>query len=229
MSAIGEAGGGVDTLPRCRSASTLAGDLSLDHSASLHDRLRRDTAAVHDELERQLDLLNPGLSLARYVSVLRAFFGFYQPLEESLKLLLPAAPPLGFSPPNRTPLLVRDLRDLGYSADEIAELPHCKDTPPMTRLEHLAGALYVLEGANLGAKIITKGLEKNLSLQRGSGATFFAQGAYDSSNRWRLTLRWLAHVSLMQDICVIEIASSAREVFISLSRWTALSVQRVVR
>lgn len=189
-------------------------------SADLRDTLRRDTEAVHAGLEEQLDLLNPTLSLTRYKAILRAFLGFYEPLETALKPLLPAAPPLGFAPPNKTPLLVRDLHYLGLSPGEIRELPRCDYTPRISRIEHLAGAVYVLEGASLGAKVVARALDKNLNLQSDTGAAFFSQGACGSSTRWKQTLRWLRQLSLSKNICVNELVGSARSVFTGLSRWT---------
>ena len=48
---------------------------------SVRQRLKRETAAVHQHLEAQLGLLDPGLDVPRYLRVLGTFYGFYVPVE----------------------------------------------------------------------------------------------------------------------------------------------------
>ena len=47
------------------------------NETSLRQRLKRETAAVHQHLEAQLGLLDPGLDMPRYLRVLGTFYGFY--------------------------------------------------------------------------------------------------------------------------------------------------------
>src|SRR5436309_11385975 len=51
------------------------------NESSLRQRLKRETAAVHQHLEDQLALLDPGLDVPRYLRVLERFYGFYVPVE----------------------------------------------------------------------------------------------------------------------------------------------------
>ena len=92
------------------------------HSA-FHLRLRRETAPQHEAIERQLDLLDPELSLHRYRLVLESFHGFYAPVESALPPLVATTPALGFPLRPRTELLERDLFSLGLSRSDIAGLP----------------------------------------------------------------------------------------------------------
>src|SRR5580765_1338470 len=88
-------------------------DSGLDET-SLRKRLKRDTAAVHQHLEDQLGLLEPGLDVHRYRRVLERFYGFYVPVEMDVARLA-AVEPLGFPLRARAELIARDLLALGLS------------------------------------------------------------------------------------------------------------------
>ena len=69
-------------------------EIGLDET-SLRQRLKRETAAVHQHLEAQLGLLEPSLDVHRYLRVLETFYGFYVPVEIDVTRLA-AESPLGF-------------------------------------------------------------------------------------------------------------------------------------
>ena len=186
-----------------------------------HPRLRRETGAQHQNLERQLDLLDPALSLRRYRLVLESFYGFYAPIESELPRLLAASPPLGFSLRARAELLKRDLFSLGLSHSDITALPRCADLPRLSRTEHLAGCLYVLEGACLGGQIIANALRARLSLADDHGLAFFVGDGSGTGARWRLVIRWLENL-VRRAADADEIIASARETFRSLGCWLEL-------
>ncbi len=186
-----------------------------------HLRLRRDTAPQHEAIERQLDLLDPELSLHRYRLVLESFHGFYAPVESELPRLVATTPSLGFPLRPRAPLLERDLLSLGLSRSDIAALPRCADLPRLCRTEHLAGCLYVLEGACLGGQIIAKALRGRLPLTNDLGLSFFVGDGSGTGARWRLVLGWLEDL-VRRGALGDEIVASARETFCSLGRWVEL-------
>ena len=186
-----------------------------------HPRLRRETSAQHQRLERQLDLLDPELSLRRYRLVLESFYGFYAPIESELPRLLATSRPLGFSLRARAELLKRDLLSLGLSPFDIAALPRCADLPRLSRTEHLAGSLYVLEGACLGGQIIANALRARLPLSDDHGLAFFVGDGSRTGARWRLVLGWLEDL-VRQGALADEIIASARETFCSLGSWVEL-------
>ena len=74
---------------------------------SLRQRLKRETTVVHQHLEAQLGLLNPGLDVHRYLRVLEAFYGFYVPVEAAVRRRAAAELPLGFPLRARAGLLER--------------------------------------------------------------------------------------------------------------------------
>ena len=187
-----------------------------------HPRLRKETRAEHQRLERQLDLLDPELSLSRYRLVLESFYGFYAPIESELPRLLATSRPLGFPLRARADLLERDLLSLGLSRSEIAGLPRCADLPRLFRIEHLAGCLYVLEGASLGGQIVAKALRGRLALTAEDGLAFFVGDGSGTGARWRLVLDWLEDL-VRHGAVADEIIASARETFCSLGCWMELT------
>ena len=183
-----------------------------------HSRLRRETTPHHQQLERQLDLLDPELSLRRYRLVLESFYGFYSAVESELPRLVATSPSLGFPLRARAELLERDLLSLGVSRSDIAGLPRCADLPQLCRTEHLAGCLYVLEGACLGGQIIANTLRGRLLLTSDDGLAFFVGDGSKTGARWRLVLGWLDNL-VSSGALADEIVASACETFSSLGHW----------
>jgi heme oxygenase len=54
-------------------------------------RLRHETATLHQDVERQVDLLSPTLTPERYIRILRAFQAFFLPWEAALEADCPAS------------------------------------------------------------------------------------------------------------------------------------------
>jgi heme oxygenase len=193
---------------------------SLSHQerrSPVHARLRRETEALHRALETELDLLAPALSIARYTAVLRAFHAYYAALEPRLSSLAAHSALEGFALRERAPRLRRDLAALGtasHAAGSAAAVP----LPELSRVEHLAGCLYVIEGAALGGQLITRAVEQRLGLTPTRGCAFFAGDGAETSARWRAVLRWieeLAEGGASGD----EIVGAARETFETLACW----------
>jgi heme oxygenase (biliverdin-IX-beta and delta-forming) len=196
---------------------------------TIHAQLRAETAELHTQLENQLKLLGSGLSLSRYRRVLEVFLGFYAPVETRLRLLASAAPPLGVPLQARALLLQRDLLALGMAPGEIADVPQCAELPRLYEPEHLAGCLYVLEGASLGGRVIARALARELILRSDNGAAFFAGDPGGAGMRWKRVLQWLEEVvradgrgGACNEARSREIVASACETFAALARWAQL-------
>jgi heme oxygenase len=189
-----------------------------DGTHSLRDQLQCETAALHLRVEAQLGLLESPLSLARYRQVLEAFYGFYAPLEIGLSRLAATGPPLGVPLRARARLIENDLVALGLSTRELTELPRCTELPPLSCREHLAGCLYVLEGACLGGQVIARAVHRQLELSKESGASFFVGDADGTAARWRLVLTWLESL-VREGARTAQIVATARATFLTLARW----------
>ncbi|ANZ40298.1 hypothetical protein BBK82_33985 [Lentzea guizhouensis] len=116
--------------------------------------LRIETRAAHRALEDELGFLHRLDSPARYAGVLAAFLGFHEPLEKALDASI-AAHDLPWELAPGAGLLAGDLRGLGWSSARIASLRRA-DPPDVAELPALVGSLYVVEGARLGGRLITR-------------------------------------------------------------------------
>lgn len=118
--------------------------------ATMHQRLRSATQALHERVEQQVDLTTTHATRERYVWFLSKLLGFHHSFEP---LALAAVRANGCDAViAKAPLLAADLTLLGApqptSAPE-AELPS---------LVHALGAAYVLEGATLGGRVLCRSL-----------------------------------------------------------------------
>jgi heme oxygenase len=189
---------------------------------TLRQRLKRETTAVHQQLEAQLGLLNPGLDVHRYLRVLEAFYGFYGPVEAAARRRAAAELPLGFPLRARAELIERDLLALGRSQADIAALPLCSDRPELSCVEDLAGCLYVLEGACLGGQVLSPLLHRRLGLTKGSGAAFFAGDEESTLPRWTLIVGWIDGLP-RAGASTTKIISAATATFDAFARWAAVA------
>ena len=137
-------------------------------------RLKMSTSASHTALEDQLPLMNADLSREGYCQFVSRFFGFYAPLETQL-LASPHWHQLAFdyAPRQKTSRLAHDLLALGRSHADLEATPRCTDLPACITPEQLLGCLYVIEGATLGGRSITRHLQARLGLTPESGGAFF--------------------------------------------------------
>jgi heme oxygenase len=191
------------------------------NETSLRQRLKRETAAVHQHLEAQLGLLDPGLDVPRYLRVLETFYGFYVPVESDMTRAA-AELPLGFPLRARAELIERDLLALGRSPADLAALPRCSDRLQLSCVEDLAGCLYVLEGACLGGQVVSALLHRRLGLAKESGAAFFAGDGEATLPRWTVIVAWLDGLP-RAGASTAMIISAATATFNAFARWAAVA------
>jgi heme oxygenase len=91
----------------------------------------------------------------------------------------------------------------------------------LLQTEHLAGCLYVLEGACLGGQILAKALRGRLPLTNDGGLSFFVGDGRNTGDRWKRVLAWIE--DLGRGGAPNEIITSARETFRSLGSWLELT------
>ncbi len=144
------------------------------------------TSASHTALEDQLPLMNADLTREDYIQFVNRFFGFYAPLEVQL-LASPHWHQLAFDyvPRQKTPRIAQDLLALGRSDAALAATPRCTDLPACTTAEQLLGCLYVIEGATLGGRSITRHLQSQLGLTPESGGAFFDGYGVQTGSHWK--------------------------------------------
>jgi heme oxygenase (biliverdin-IX-beta and delta-forming) len=174
-------------------------------SGEIHRRLH-----VHPALR---DLLSENLTLCYYRNCLKSFYGFYKPYESlyagsghELLSTFPAQRNLRW--------LAQDLERQGVDVEalrlhEVAEThfePH-----------HVLAWLYMREGSNLGGRVITQSLERQLLLRPGIDNRFFWGNGHGTAENWRLFREALAVYE--QSVDIEAAARYAGLLFARLEQW----------
>ncbi len=189
---------------------------------ALRARLRDGTAEQHERLDRGLAyLLDERLTHARYADLIAALFGFYMPLEGQLAHW-DSMESLGLPQIERAGLLGRDLVALGRSPDRVVR---CAAPPMLTGTDHATGALYVVEGACLGGRVIARAVTAHLAIGKEDGVAFFTGEEAGTGARWRQVLAWLDGRNL-DSAAPEQIVEGARRTYAALLDW--LNVQKVL-
>lgn len=173
---------------------------SLSHHQSLREALRVATRAEHKALEAQplmQRLLSPELTLVEYGQIMRAQRAYYRDLEPALgpfeRQLRDRFPDVGYRYHSRLPSLEQDCRALQLPDDHGigVNVGQCQY---LHSPEEALGALYVLEGASQGGRVIARALNRSLGLAQGTGADFFHR--YVTQEGWARLCPWLEAIPL---------------------------------
>ena len=187
------------------------------------ETLREATRGEHERTERAIEGRffdgSGGIDRRGYRALLEAFLGLYRPLDERL---VPASrrhlASLRYR--RRAERLERDLRVLGCSEDHLGELPTFPrdELPDVDGPHRLLGCLYVVEGSELGGRVIRKRLEKELDDDALRADAFFG------TDPDRVRERWTEFRAELEDRLapggpVEEAAEAARATFGAFRRW----------
>lgn len=186
------------------------------------ERLREETREEHERTERAVERRFFGSGeggRARYVRLLAAFLGLYRPLEGRL------GPAVGRHLPSfpfrrRTERLERDLQALGLSDREVEAVPTLgEDHLPVLRTRPaVLGSLYVVEGSQLGHRVLWKQLRPTLDAPATDADAFFGVSAEQTRTRWEQFQEMLnRHVST--DGAVSSAVTTARATFRAYREW----------
>ncbi|GAA4732995.1 biliverdin-producing heme oxygenase [Flavisolibacter ginsenosidimutans] len=174
--------------------------------------VKKETAVAHQETE---DVLLPALqsihSLHDYAKILKAFYGFFYPLEECIRKHVTGSL-LADIDKRRNALLVRkDMAAVGFAG----ELPLCTSLPQIVNESQAFGALYVLEGSTLGGHMIAKMLLKNPRVEiPADGLNFFKGYKEETGKMWTI---FLAELNKQQNTEAV--VHTANETFYHLKKW----------
>ena len=132
----------------------------------------------------------------------------------------PAWDEAGFVYDNRykTPQIVQDLLALGVAKNALTSIPQCNTLPELKTTAQLFGCLYVLEGATLGGRIISKHLNAILNLTPDFGCSFFAGYGQQTGSQWKAFGACLTSFAT-QTGSDDEIIASANKTFQTLDCW----------
>lgn len=142
--------------------------------------LKSATTAHHERVEAAMPSLDQMATPAGYAAALRALHAFHAAWEPGI-WRTPGLAEAGMDPSRRKlPLLEADLRALG--------VPPCGHVPaaaaPAGTAEAL-GALYVLEGATLGGRIIHRRVAEPLGVTAERGAAYYHGYGEGTGPRWK--------------------------------------------
>jgi heme oxygenase len=186
----------------------------------MRELLKRSTRSLHVDVEQSLDIPHRTRNLAAYRKLLERFYGFHRPLEDALARVSGYEHiGLQFAARRKLPLLRDDLLALGASPAALDTLPVCDDLPAFDDLPAAMGCLYVLEGSTLGGQMITRLVARNLGLEAGTGASYFASYGDRVATMWSgfcESLERLASSSTEQRESMVQ---AAQATFVNLERW----------
>lgn len=189
--------------------------------------LRGSTAPYHERLENRLGLFDRVDSRRAYAEVLCRFYGFYASFEEKVNAR-PEWQSLAFPFADREKqhLLWEDLCNLGFSQEELRRIPICSasDLPELTTFAQILGCCYVLEGATLGGRIISRYFAGSLGLTAATGLSFYSGYREQTGRMWNAFGAFLTDYvrragSEEQGPLSKEIIRSACECFEAIERW----------
>jgi heme oxygenase (biliverdin-IX-beta and delta-forming) len=149
----------------------------------LLDALRRATAAAHGRLEARLPVGRSNQTIATYRATLEALYGIYLPLEARLGVHAESLAPLRWEPRRKVHLLRADLVTLGVTAAQIDALPQCSQVPAVPDAPAALGCLYVVEGATLGGRVLSRRL-RPLGISPRRGGRFFHGYGEETGPMW---------------------------------------------
>lgn len=152
----------------------------------LMERLRRETRARHEAVERSVDFASRLSSRDAYIELLRRMLGLHEPFEAALANLDWRSIGLDLGERRKSRFIVDDLRVLGLSGRDIESVPRCDTLPAVTGLSRGVGCLYVIEGSTLGGAMIAKELSSRLGIAGpAAGGAFYASYGRDIGPMWR--------------------------------------------
>ena len=203
-------------------AASTPADPSPDDRSALAE-IRHATRGEHERTEHALEgrFFDEGGAIDRagYRALLEAFLGLYRPLEERL---VPACRRHldGFTYRRRSDRLARDLEVLGCSEERLAELPTLSrgDLPGLESSPRVLGCLYVVEGSELGGRVVRKRLEEELDEAALRADAFFGTDPDRVRERWT-DFRAVLEDRLPPGEPARGAAEAARATFRAFRRW----------
>lgn len=180
-------------------------------------RLKRDTREAHVGLESRINLMDRLLTATDYRKLLEAFYGVFDPIEDSLR---PHIAELVKWIPDvehrmRTAALRRDLNALGNSSPH--ELPLAV-VPSYDSLAEQIGCMYVLEGSTLGGQVISRSVQQ-LGFTSGHGCEFFYAHGLQTGTMWKGFSNGVEAYSIARPSEQQKVVQSAIQTFQAFDTW----------
>ncbi len=183
-------------------------------------RLKTETRPQHEALEahpRLARLLADDYAVDEYGALLASFAALYAPLEAALAGDARLVEAFGYSERWKMPLLTGDLAALDRPFDALP----AGALPPLPTFSHRVGALYVLEGATLGGRVILKHLQR--SLGAAAPLAFYTGYGEATGPRWKEYLERLSALEMAGALDADAVVEGAARLFSALESWMTFS------
>ncbi len=178
--------------------------------------LREATCTHHKTIEESLQLMAEDLSLSTYVRILERFYGYYEPLEYRLHGNSGIRDVLDdLDQRRKVPMLRRDLEHWGCNE---RTLPRCSTVPRVDDAMDALGCLYVLEGATLGGRILSRHFRLQFGTSENAGGAFFTGYGERTGAMWQAFHRSVGAIPLSVDQGS-KIIQNAQATFRTLQCW----------
>ena len=180
-----------------------------NRQGNILDILKSETHDIHERLHihpMTEALHSKSITKPVYTNILKAFYGFYTPLENALE-------PYGHI--SRKKLLQKDLQALNCATNETLML---RETPHYESREEKWGAWYVVEGSSLGSTFIHKHIKNHLGYSVDHGAQFFYCYGRRTAAHWKQFCETLQKQSFNPKEQA-EVVTGALKTFSSLEQW----------
>ncbi len=151
-----------------------------------------------------------------YVSLLKAFYGYFKPVEEAIfrhvnERVLP-----DIQDRRKADYL---LKDLSFLHQQSQHLPLATEIPVMGNVYQAMGALYVLEGSTLGGRSITRMLLKNPQVNLQTDQVQFFNGYGEATGKmWTSFVQVLNQLST-NTVDVEAMVAAADQTFLLFKNW----------
>lgn len=179
--------------------------------------LKRSTASDHERAERSMNLMNPGLTVATYVSTLRTLYGFINGWEVWAQSVSDSYLHQHVIVRQRSALLRTDLQIFSSSPpDGIYPGPKLS----LANRAHVLGAMYVIEGSTLGGQYIARHVERVLNLKPNEGSAYFHGYGDQTGQMWR---DFKELIQQIPDGNADAVIFAAKTVFADFTAWNSAS------
>lgn len=161
-------------------------------TATFAENIKATTSSAHTALEQlpvSVSIMNPAITTAEYINYLTLMGNVVKDAEENIFPVLNGVI-ADIDTRLKTHLIESDLRYLNAAA-------LTSETPLSGSLETISipfalGILYVIEGSNLGGRVILKNITKALGYSEENGATYFAGYGALTGPKWKHFLDMLS-------------------------------------
>jgi heme oxygenase len=183
------------------------------------ESLRASTRAAHSSIETVPALnrlLSQSLTAADYLATLRRLHAFHAGIEPGLtRALLGKSRAAALLDGHRLSAIAADIA--WYGATPLPPRPTISASPSITAA---LGVLYVVEGSNLGGRVIGRHVAKSLGIGPGTGGSYYCGiSAEDAQRRWRVLKEALSIEIDPAGVGFEPLTASALATFGALEAW----------